>query len=156
MTTTTGGHAAPNWSGIPEPEDDGACQHLQGTQFPSLSLPSTSGKPVDISTLPGLTILFIYPRTGAPGENIPADTQDTKYQLELKERIHLPYELLSDEKLELARAAKLPTHEWKGKTLIKRMAMAVESGKIVKVWYPVFPPDQSAAQVLEWLKEERK
>jgi len=192
MTTTTGGHAAPNWSGIPEPEDDGACQHLQGTQFPSLSLPSTSGKPVDISTLPGLTILFIYPRTGAPGENIPAEwdaipgargctpqacsfrdasqefaelgvdvifgcsTQDTKYQLELKERIHLPYELLSDEKLELARAAKLPTHEWKGKTLIKRMAMAVESGKIVKVWYPVFPPDQSAAQVLEWLKEERK
>ncbi|KAK1035344.1 hypothetical protein LTS16_014676 [Friedmanniomyces endolithicus] len=192
MTTTTGGHAAPNWSGIPEPEDDGACQHLQGTQFPSLSLPSTSGKPIDISTLPGLTILFIYPRTGAPGENIPTEwdaipgargctpqacsfrdasqefadlgverilgcsTQDTKYQMELKERIHLPYELLSDEKLELARAAKLPTHEWKGKTLIKRMAMAVESGKIVKVWYPVFPPDQSAAQVLGWLKTGRK
>lgn len=79
-------------------------------------------------------------------------TQSTEYQKEVKERVHLPYELLSDEDLEFATSLKLPTFEWKGNTLIKRMALAIRDGRITKVWYPVFPPDQSAAQVLEWLK----
>ncbi len=80
-------------------------------------------------------------------------TQSTAYQLEAKTRLHLPYELLSDEKLELVSQLRLPTFEWHRMNLIKRMALAVEEGKIVKVWYPVFPPDQSATQVLEWLEE---
>ncbi|KAK3645443.1 hypothetical protein LTR56_009170 [Elasticomyces elasticus] len=190
--TSLGGHPPPDWSGIPKPEDDGACDHLNGMGFPSISIPSTSGDSVDLSKLQGLNILFIYPRSGAPGENVPAEwdaipgargctpqacsfrdaskdfaeqgvskifgcsTQDTDYQRELKDRVHLPYELLSDEKLELAKVLRLPTHEWQGKTLIKRMAIAIENEKIEKVWYPVFPPDQSAAQVLEWLKGGRK
>jgi peroxiredoxin len=60
-------------------------------------------------------------------------TQDTPYQQEVKERIHLPYQLLSDEKLELTKALKLPTFEFQGDTLIKRMVMGVEDGKIVYV-----------------------
>lgn len=80
-------------------------------------------------------------------------TQDSSYQTEVKERINLPYELLSDEKLEFQRALELPTIEWEGKTLVKRLTLAVEEGKIVKVWYPVFPPDRSAAEVVEWLEE---
>lgn len=83
-------------------------------------------------------------------------TQDTPYQQEVKERTHLPYDLLSDEKLEFAKALDLPLFEWKGTKLIKRVTIAAVDGKVVKVWYPVFPPDQSAAQVLEWLRSEKK
>lgn len=83
-------------------------------------------------------------------------TQDTPYQSEAKERLHLPYELLSDEKLEFVQALKLPTFEWEGKKVTKRLTLALEGGKIVKVWYPVFPSSESAAQVLKWLGEEYK
>lgn len=79
-------------------------------------------------------------------------TQDTPYQQELKERIHLPYNILSDEKLELIKVLKLPTFEFDGKTLIKRLTLAVEDGKILHVWYPVFPSDKNAGEVLQWLK----
>lgn len=78
-------------------------------------------------------------------------TQDSSYQAEAKERLHLPYELLSDENLAFAKALKLPTFEWKDKTLIKRLALAVDNGTIAKVWYPVFPPDRNAREVVEWL-----
>jgi peroxiredoxin len=71
---------------------------------------------------------------------------------ELSERVHLPSHLLSDENLELVTAAGLPTIEWQGSILTKRLTMAVGDGKIVKVWYPVFPPDKNAGEVLEWLK----
>ena len=64
----------------------------------------------------------------------------------------MPYQLLSDEKLELANALKLPTFEFNGMTLIKRLTMAIEDGKITNVWYPVFPTNESANEVLKWLK----
>jgi peroxiredoxin len=83
-------------------------------------------------------------------------TQDTDYQREAKERLHLPYQLLSDEKLGFVEALKLPTFEWKGKKVIKRMSFAIMDGKILNVWYPVFPPDKSAEQVVNWLKSERR
>ncbi|CAK1356731.1 hypothetical protein CB0940_12050 [Cercospora beticola] len=83
-------------------------------------------------------------------------TQSTEYQLELKQRTNLPYQLLSDDKLECVKELKLPTMEWEGKTLIKRMAMVVEDGRILKVFYPVFPPDRSAGEVVEWLRSEYK
>ena len=66
--------------------------------------------------------------------------------------MRLPYELLSDEKEELIEALKLPTFAWRRRRLMKRLTMAVEDGKVVKIWYPVFPPDKSAAEVLEWLE----
>jgi peroxiredoxin len=83
-------------------------------------------------------------------------TQDTDYQKELVNRVHLPFEVLSDAKLELVKALQLPTFEYHGRQLIKRMAWVVEAGKITKVFYPVFPPDKNADEVLSWLKATRE
>ena len=82
-------------------------------------------------------------------------TQDTAYQAEAKERLGLPYDLLSDEKLRFVEALGMPTFEWEGKRVVRRITLAVERGRIVRVWYPVFPPDKSADEVLEWLRKER-
>lgn len=178
-------------SDLPVPVDDGACEHLPGMHIPPLSLPSTSGTQVKISELRDLTVIFCYPRTGAPGETIPdswnsipgargctpqacsfrdsskefltagitrifgLSTQDTPYQQEVKSRLNLPFELLSDCDLAFVEALKLPTFDWEGKKVCKRVTLAIADGKIIKVWYPVFPPDQSARQVLDWLAEER-
>jgi peroxiredoxin (alkyl hydroperoxide reductase subunit C) len=79
-------------------------------------------------------------------------TQDTDYQREAVERLHLPYALVSDADLELTRALLLPTFEVAGQTLLKRLALVSEAGRIAKVFYPVFPPDRNAAAVLEWLQ----
>lgn len=82
-------------------------------------------------------------------------TQDTAYQREAATRLHLPFALLSDERLALARALKLPTFSVAGMTLLKRMALVVDDGQITKVFYPVFPPDKSAAEVIAWIQESR-
>ena len=68
-------------------------------------------------------------------------------------RLHLPFAVLSDEKLALTRALDLPTMEVAGLTLIKRLALIVDDGKISHVFYPVFPPDRNAGDVLAWLKD---
>jgi peroxiredoxin len=78
--------------------------------------------------------------------------QSTADQREAKERLHLPFELLSDEKLEFARALKLPTFDVAGMRLIKRITLIARDGRIEKVFYPVFPPDRNAADVLAYLK----
>jgi peroxiredoxin len=80
-------------------------------------------------------------------------TQDTAYQREAAERLHLPFPLLSDEKLELTKALRLPTMEVGRMTLIKRLALVVDDGVIAKVFYPVFPPDRNAGDVLAWLEQ---
>src|SRR5262245_34079314 len=68
-------------------------------------------------------------------------TQDNVYQTEMASRLHLPFAVLSDEKLALTHALRLPTMEVAGLTLIKRMALIVDGGRITHVFYPVFPPD---------------
>jgi peroxiredoxin len=83
-------------------------------------------------------------------------TQDTAYQLEAAKRLHLPFPLLSDAKLELTRALRLPTMEVAGLTLIKRLAMVIDDGSIAEVFYPVFPPDRNAADIYAWLTEHRR
>jgi len=79
-------------------------------------------------------------------------TQDTAYQREARDRLHLPFELLSDEALALTRAVGLPTMEVAGLTLIRRLAMIIDSGRVTHVFYPVFPPDRNAGDVLAWLR----
>jgi peroxiredoxin len=79
-------------------------------------------------------------------------TQDTAYQRELADRLHLPFAVLSDADLELTRALSLPTFEVAGRTLIKRLTLAIRDGAIERVWYPVFPPDTHAAEVLTALR----
>lgn len=80
-------------------------------------------------------------------------SQDTAYQREAAERLHLPFALLSDEKLALARALRLPTFEVDGMTLLKRLTLVIDEGTITHAIYPVFPPDKSAAETLAWLSD---
>lgn len=80
-------------------------------------------------------------------------TQDTPYQCEAVERLHLPFPLLSDEELSLTRSLSLPTFETAGMTLLKRLALVINDGTIEQVFYPVFPPDRNAADVLAWLEQ---
>jgi len=80
-------------------------------------------------------------------------TQDTAYQTEAVQRLHLPFDLLSDEKLAFAHGLKLPTFEVEGMTLIKRLTLIVHAGCIEHVFYPVFPPDANAPAVIHWLVE---
>jgi peroxiredoxin len=82
-------------------------------------------------------------------------TQDTEYQLEAVQRLHLPFALLSDERLELARALRLPTFKLAGLELIKRLTLIARAGRIEHVFYPVFPSDADAGHVIEWLRTHR-
>jgi len=75
-------------------------------------------------------------------------TQDTAYQRELAERIRVPFPILSDEKLALTHALRLPTMQIAGQTLIKRIAWIARDGVIERVFYPVFPPNKNAEVVL--------
>ncbi|GKZ25850.1 hypothetical protein AbraIFM66951_002851 [Aspergillus brasiliensis] len=177
---------------LPVPEDDGACDHLYThPAVPSVALQATDQSVVSLSELPGMTIVFLYPRTATAHENIPESwnsipgargcspqacsfrdnlpslkqlgvtqvfglsTQSTDYQKEAHDRLHLAYSLLSNDKLEFIQALRLPTFEWEGRTLSKRITLAIEGGKVVHHWYPVFPPDRNVDDVLHWLKSRQ-
>ncbi|MEM6637495.1 MAG: peroxiredoxin [Pseudomonadota bacterium] len=182
---------SPDWSAIPAPEDDGAADHLTGTSVVRVSLPSTAGGTVDLSQLEGLTVLYIYPKTGRPDRALPEgwddipgargctpqscafrdhfaelaalgvahvfgmSTQPTAYQQEAVERLHLPFQLLSDADLDFANAMDLPRFEVEGEILLKRMALVVRDSIISRVFYPVFPPDRNASDVLDHLRSAR-
>jgi peroxiredoxin len=172
---------------LPVPNDDGACDHLVGLAVPSISRVATSGSRVDLAALDGRTVVYIYPRTGRPDQDVPVgwneipgargctpqscafrdhhaelqalgarvfglSTQDTDYQREAAGRLHLPFDLLSDADLAFARALSLPTFEVEGMTLIKRVTLILSDGMIEHVFYPVFPPDQNASDVIAWLQ----
>ena len=78
-------------------------------------------------------------------------TQDTAYQREAAERLHLPFSILSDEHFSLTGALRLPTFQTSGMTLLKRLTLVIDDGKIEHVFYPVFPPDRNASDVIAWL-----
>ena len=173
---------------LPAPQDDGAARHLTGARLPDIALAATDGSSVNLSRLAGRTVVYIYPRTGRPGQALPTgwdgipgargctpqscgfrdhfadlkrlgvnqlyglSTQTTDYQREAAERLHLPFAILSDEQLALTRALNLPTFSVDGMTLIRRMAWVVDDGVITKLFYPVFPPDKSAEEVVNWLQ----
>jgi peroxiredoxin len=173
---------------LPVPEDDGAADHLPGMRLPPISLASTSGAVVDLTALPGRTVVYCYPMTGKPDRSLPAgwdeipgargctpqscsfrdhhaelralgasvfglSTQDTDYQSEAATRLHLPFALLSDADLAFAGALGMPTFEVEGMVLLKRLTLVIDEGWIEKVFYPVFPPDRSAEEVVEWLED---
>jgi peroxiredoxin len=79
-------------------------------------------------------------------------TQETDYQREAVARLRLPFALLSDARLEFARAMRLPTFEVQSMTLLKRLTLVVRDGVVEHVFYPVFPPDRNAEEVIDWLK----
>jgi peroxiredoxin len=180
---------SPDWSEIPPPIDDGAAGHLPGSRVPSVPLSATNGGSIDFAALPGLTVVYAYPRTGRPGVESPPgwdlipgargctpqacafrdhfaelkalgvdhvfglSTQDTAYQREAAERLHLPFPLLSDADLALAHALNLPTFQSAGVLLLKRLTLIILRAKIAHVIYPVFPPDRNAEEVMEWLSK---
>lgn len=83
-------------------------------------------------------------------------TQTTEYQKEMVARLHVPFEVLSDSELAFARALRLPTFEVEGMTLIKRLTIVIRHHRIEKVFYPVFPPDRHALEVIGWLRDRAR
>ena len=81
-------------------------------------------------------------------------SQNTEYQKEFVSRTHIPFEVLSDVDFKLTDTLKLPTFDYNGVRLIKRMALVLNEGKIVKYFYPVFPPNKNAETVFNWIKKQ--
>ncbi|ABE39872.1 BcpB protein [Rhodopseudomonas palustris BisB5] len=96
--------------------------------------------------------LFAELKAAGAAQVFGLSTQGTDYQSEMATRLHLPFPVLSDEKLALSRALNLPTMRVAGLTLLKRMAMIIDDGHITHIFYPVFPPDRNAGDVLAWLQ----
>jgi peroxiredoxin len=149
---------------LPVPQDDGAARHLFGMRLPDVVLSATDGAQVNLSRLVargctpqscGFRDHFAELKRLGVNALYGLSTQDTAYQREAVERLHLPFAILSDEKLQLTRAMRLPTFHVDGMTLIKRMAWVVDDGVIAKTFYPVFPPDKSAEDVVCWLQASR-
>jgi peroxiredoxin len=173
---------------LPVPEDDGAADHLAGLAVPALRLESTQGELDLAQEAEGLLVLYVYPRTGRPGIEPPAEWDETpgargctpqscgyrdhgdelrglgarvvglsaqpiEDQREAAERLALPHTVAADPELHLADALQLPTFEFEGRRLFKRLSLVAEGGRIVKVFYPVFPPDENAAAVVAWLRD---
>ena len=96
--------------------------------------------------------LFAELKAAGAAQVFGLSTQSNDYQTEMASRLHLPFPVLSDEKLEMTEALNLPTMEVAGLTLIKRLALIIDDARIAQVFYPVFPPDRNAGDVLDWLK----
>ena len=79
-------------------------------------------------------------------------SQDTDYQSEVVDRLHLPFAMLSDPTFVLADTIGLPTFEADGTRLYRRLTLIIRDGQIEHVFYPVFPPDRHADEVLSWLR----
>jgi peroxiredoxin len=160
-------------------------------RVPRLELPTTDQRALDLAeAAQQLLVLYVYPRTGKPGEPLPTgwdsipgargctpqacsfrdlhaeivaegahvlglSAQPVAAQHEVVERLGLPYALASDPLLTVAEALSLPTFEVDGMRLYKRLTLIASGGEIVKVFYPVFPPDRNAGDVLSWLQARR-
>jgi peroxiredoxin len=176
---------------LPVPVDDGAAKHLVGLALPSLTLPTSDDRHVNLGELgPGRTVIYLYPMTGVPGVDLPAgwdeipgargcsteacdfrdhfsllhdagvanvygmSSQDPAYQREVVERLDLPFSMLSDPEFALADALNLPTFAAPGHDrLYTRLTLVVHDGVIEHVFYPIFPPNTHAQQVLDWLQK---
>lgn len=85
-----------------------------------------------------------------------ASSQTLEAQKEAAQRLHLPFELLNDSAFQLANALDLPRFNYKGMELIKRLTLIIKDGVIIKVFYPVFPPNQNATDVIAWLTDYQR
>lgn len=173
---------------LPVPEDDGGADHLQVMEMPDVSLPATDGTTVHLQHLPPRTVIYVYPLTGRPDEDVVPEgweevpgargctpeacgfrdhydellddgvdevfglsTQSSEYQREARDRLHLPFEMLSDAGREVTNELDLPTFTIGGDEYLKRLTMVVSDGRVEHVFYPVFPPDEHASEVLAWV-----
>ena len=175
-------------AGLPVPAEDGAADHLLGAELPRLGLEATAGGTIDLHDLAAESlVLYVYPRTGVPGEEPPVgwdaipgargctpqacafrdrhvelvalavrvaglSAQTAEEQREAATRLELPFPLLADPQLRLAAALDLPTFTAAGMRLYRRLTLVARAARVVKVFYPVFPPDRNADDVLAWLR----
>lgn len=167
---------------LPVPEDDGGAEHLTGLELPDLVLESSLG-PVNVrdfdviyvyprSGRPDQPLLpnwnetpgargctpqscafrDAYPELGVPVAGLSVQTLDD--QLEFAERNRMPFPVIADPERKLGAALSLPTFEIAGLTLYKRITLVAQDARIVKVFYPVFPPDENAGDVIAWLRAQ--
>jgi peroxiredoxin len=165
---------------LPVPVDDGAADHLTGLELPDLELDSSqgrvnvrefdviyiyprSGRP-GVPSLPGwdetpgargctpqsCAFRDLYAELGVRVAGLSAQTLDD--QREFAERNRMPFPVIADPERKLGSALDLPTFEIEGHTLYKRLTFVAEGGRIEKVFYPVFPPDANAGDVLAYLE----
>ena len=80
-------------------------------------------------------------------------TQSTAEQQEMVARLGATYAVLSDADLRLSRALKLPTFDFAGRVLVKRLTLVIREARVEHVFYPVFPPDTHAGEVVRWLTD---
>jgi peroxiredoxin len=165
---------------LPVPVDDGAADDLTGLELPDLELESSQGRVnvrdfavlniyprrgrPGIPPLPGwdetpgargctpqsCAFRDLYPELGVPVAGLSAQTLDD--QLEFAERNRMPFPVIADPERKLGDALSLPTFEIEGLTLYKRLTLIADGGRIEKVFYPVFPPDANAGDVLAYLR----
>ena len=165
---------------LPAPDDDGAADHLTGLELPDLELDSSQGRvkvrDFDViyiyprSGRPGVPLLpgwdetpgargctpqscafrDLYLDLGVPVAGLSAQTLDD--QLEFAERNRMPFPVIADPDRKLGAALDLPAFEIAGLTLYKRLTLVADRGRIQKVFYPVFPPDANAGEVLAYLR----
>ena len=165
---------------LPVPEDDGAADHLVGLELPDLALASSQGavnvRDFDViyvyprSGRPGVPMIpgwdetpgargctpqscafrDLYPDLGVPVAGLSAQTLDD--QREFAERNRMPFPVIADPERLLGAALRLPTFEIAGLTLYRRITLVADAARIVKVFYPVFPPDANAGDVLSFLR----
>jgi len=165
---------------LPVPEDDGAADHLVGLELPDLVLDSSAGRvsvrdfgviyvypragrpgrpsPPGWDDIPGArgctpqscAFRDRFPRFRVPVAGLSAQSLDD--QIEFAERNRMPFPVIADPELELGAALDLPTFEVEGELLYKRLTLVAENARVVKVFYPVFPPDENAEEVLAFLE----
>ncbi len=161
--------------------------------MPAVSLPATDGATINLRELPPRTVIYVYPLTGRPDEDVIPEgwedvpgargctpesrgfrshydelrdegvgevfglsTQSSEYQREARDRLHLPFEMLSDAERELTNELDLPTFTIEGDDYLKRLTLVVSDGRIEHVFYPIFPPDEHAGEVLEWVRNSSR
>jgi peroxiredoxin len=176
---------------LPEPEDDGAADHLTGLLVPPTRLETAAHGPLDLAArAAGTLVVFVYPMTGTPGVPLPTgwdaipgargctpqscafrdvydeirsqgaavlglSAQPIEAQRGFAIREHIPYPLVNDSELVLAAELRLPTFEAASLRLYRRLTFIARAGRIEKVFYPVFPPNENARDVLDWLERRR-
>lgn len=175
---------------LPAPVDDGASDHLMGRTLPGVELRTAEGGFQLLNQFPTQwLVVYIYPRTGGPGIELPDDwdmipgargctpqscafrdhhaemqalnttvwglsAQPIEEQAAFAERMHIPFPLLNDSDLILESSAlSAPVFAVDGMTLYRRMTLIADVSGIKHVFYPVFPPDRNAADVIEWLTQ---
>ena len=174
---------------LPEPVDDGACEHLNGLELPPIELLSTTGTVHSLHDVSSRwLVLYVHPRTGGPGVTLPEDwdlipgargctpqscafrdhhaelqsldatvwglsAQPIEEQREFVDRMHIPFPLLNDSALRLIeQPLRLPTFTVEVLTLYKRVTLIADEPRISRVFYPVFPPDRNASEVIDYLR----